>query len=296
MNSILKMGRGHGGHRVQGPHALPAALHLHGDALHGGTRMTGNRNPRYALHDAVVKLADPALVEAWRAALQFTPSEHELSDKVLAINAERRFGRSGAAPVFSYDRDDCADDELAPMRREAAELRDTALCALRSARSEAAKAAFYLDFLARLHDGSITAWAIDPDRPASGEAKLHPDIARRLTWYGWELGLDGQAPTPAIKHLRFCAADGDTASTHEAAKVDKPKGHHSRADAPLLDEMAVLVERDGMTVRAASMKLASRARGGGGEDSKATRLAKAYRKRSREKLGGLPNFSPNSRP
>jgi hypothetical protein len=70
-----------------------------------------------------------------------------------------------------------------------------------------------------------------------------------------------------------------------ARQIGRPRGsQYAKADAPLLDEMQDLMDRSiAFSTAGAAAMVAPRAVGGGGDDSKARRLAKAFQ--AREKNG-----------
>ena len=203
--------RGHGGHRVRGPHAPPAAPSFTmGKLPRRGARAMDTDTPPdprgvpYAV--ALEALTAPELVAAYRAARNGDIPK----DKVLAREREIKLRAafrdlppaSGGSFLFwgTSGLGDDLENIIAQGRQDEADLRGAA-SQLRKELVEPAREALEADFQARVRDGRIIASWIDLTRPELGARDYAAEVASLIVWPNGspKLGKDG----PVLTDLRY---------------------------------------------------------------------------------------------
>lgn len=188
----LAIRRGHGGHRVRGPHAPPAAPSFTMGKLprHGARAMDETEtppNPRgVPVRTAVLSLTAPDLVAAYLAARDAPALQAELgqhAEKLRAASYEADSSHRGDWGLGGNDlrEADRPGSWLYEARREK-RIADQAATQARAARTKAPGAALEADFQARIRDGRIVVSCLDRSKPSEPRFDLPPERAALIGW------------------------------------------------------------------------------------------------------------------
>jgi len=209
--------RGHGGHRVRGPHAPPAAPSFTmGKLPRRGARAMDTDTPAdprgVPHHVARMTLTEPQLIREYRAAQNAPLPVQDLNLRWLLYQQE-----VARASMFSGD----ALGQRGPSISKADQAALRAWEAVEAAHRERisrASEALDADLRRLVRDGLIIASAIDPNSPFEPPRHLHPYLAADLQSPDSEPRINGG---PVLADLRYRRADPVAAPADLPAKTPR---------------------------------------------------------------------------
>lgn len=230
--------RGHGGHRVRGPHAPPAApSFIMGQLPRRGARAMDETDtppdPRGVPYQvARVTLTEPELIREYRVAQNAELPVPDLHMRMLLFQQETTWGAQFSRDVLGPRCPSISKVDQDALRKwEAIE-------GARRERISRADEALDADFRRLVRAGRIIASAFDPNSPFEPPRDLHPHLAADLQSPDFEPRIHGGPVLPGLRYRRATDAPLVLAAPAPAltsAKASRQGPRDPARDAPVLE-------------------------------------------------------------